>query len=207
MASSLKNRSDSSRKPGPLAGPAGKSPKGSSGGVAPNGRTATLRHARQTPAALRGASSSPQSGTTRAGHGLTVVLLALVLAGALLILSPGYVLIVMLGLAPTFALLALESDWVWSHLACLVMTNSAGVVLATGFLYHAGGGTEAALGLLGNPNIWVLMYGGAALGYGLAWSIPLLTQGLVELDAMRRRAQIEKIRKELRQEWSLPDDS
>jgi hypothetical protein len=158
------------------------------------------------PAALPGV-PLPRQGATSVGHGFAVILLALVLGGGLLILSPGYVFIAMVGLAPTVVLVMLENDWMWSHLACLVMTNAAGVVLAAGFLWQAGGGIQAAFSLLENPNIWVLMYGGAALGYGLAWSIPLLAQGLIELDAMRRRAQIEKVRRELRREWSLPDDA
>ena len=199
MAGPLKRRPGGGRKSKPPDDPAGV--------AAAAARVAALRRARQAPPlAAQAAAPAHRRATSSLGYGLAVTLVTLIFGGVLLFLSPGFVFLAVVGLAPTFSLLVLENDWVWSHLGCLVMTNSAGVVLAFGFLWHAGGGLQNAFNLLGNPNIWVLMYGGAALGYGLAWSIPLLMQGLVELGVMRHRTQIEKARKELREEWSVPED-
>jgi hypothetical protein len=79
--------------------------------------------------------------------------------------------------------------------------NVAGMVWPVAALLHAGPSLDVALGLLGDPRNWLLMYGGAALGWGLSEAAPIGARLFLDFRAAEAERKLRKRAAQLNEEW------
>lgn len=113
-------------------------------------------------------------------------------------------IIIVIGMLPTAV--ATFADNSRERLAGLTLgcMNVAGVLPPLLALWHEGHTVENALGILMQPYMLLLMYGGAALGLVLYINTPLMLSGLLRKQASFRLKAIERQHADLREEWG-PD--
>jgi hypothetical protein len=89
--------------------------------------------------------------------------------------------------------------------------NLAGVAPMVVRLWGTGDNMAAALGLLGRPVNWLIMYGAAAVGWGIFLAMPAVARIIVDLQAEQIQGQLRERAGRLVEEWGeevmgRPDD-
>jgi hypothetical protein len=110
-------------------------------------------------------------------------------------------ILLVVGLAPT-VVAALVDRHRRRYLArAVAATNLAGMVVPVIQLLHVGMSLSGAQAVLGDPRYWLIMYGAAAIGWLLSFSMPSVARVYVDVRADRLQRQLETRAKELVKEW------
>jgi len=117
------------------------------------------------------------------------------------VFAPPTVIILGIGLVPTFVARFANPNRIKGTVAAMTALNLAGVIPVLGMLYQKGHTIERAFTLLGDVYIWLLLYGGAGLAAFLLWGVPIVVQGGYEIQARQYVKRLEKRRSRLIEEW------
>ncbi len=128
-----------------------------------------------------------------------VTMLLLVALGS--VFAPPTVIILGVGLVPTFVARFANPNRIKGTVAAMTALNLAGVIPVLGMLYQKGHTIERAFTLLGDVYVWLLLYGGAGLAAFLLWGVPIVVQGGYEIQARQYVKRLEKRRSRLIEEW------
>jgi hypothetical protein len=165
--------------------------------AAPQRRPATPAAAKAA-AAIRAAQAqrrSTRSRTPIAGNmAITIVIVALMFA----MLPTALVLVV--GGLPSLVAFLVDRHRKHYLTRCVASMNLAGIVpyLLQIWAHHT---TLAAVQMLTNPMVWLVMYGGAAVGWVIYLSAPSIAWVHVEFTGARRAKQLRARQKQLIDEW------
>jgi hypothetical protein len=86
-------------------------------------------------------------------------------------------------------------------LACVLATNLCGVVPIVVRLWSNGNTLQTAMVLLSDPYVWLVMYGAAALGWGLLWVVPMLVEISLTLIDNEHIRKLRHYQRKLIAEW------
>ncbi len=128
-----------------------------------------------------------------------VTMLLLVALGS--VFAPPTVIILGIGLVPTFVARFANPNRIKGTVAAMTALNLAGVIPVLGMLYQKGHTIEQAFTLLGDVYVWLLLYGGAGLAAFLLWGVPIVVQGGYEIQARQYVKRLDKRRSKLIEEW------
>lgn len=128
-----------------------------------------------------------------------VTMLLLVALGS--VFAPPTVIILGIGLVPTFVARFANPNRIKGTVAAMTALNLAGIIPVLGMLYQKGHTIERAFILLGDVYIWLLLYGGAGLAAFLLWGVPIAVQAGYEIQARQYVKRLEKRRSRLIEEW------
>lgn len=128
-----------------------------------------------------------------------VTMLLLVALGSVFV--PPTVIILGVGLVPTFVARFVNPNRIKGTVAAMTAFNLAGVVPVLGMLYQKGHTIEQAFSLLSDVYVWLLLYGGAGLAAFLLWGVPIAVQAGYEVQARTSVKRLEKRRSSLIEEW------
>ncbi len=111
------------------------------------------------------------------------------------------VFLLFVGMLP--AIIAYESDhtrfkFVFSTVAIF---NFSGIFPDMMQVYIEGGSFDILKIKILDPTVWLVMYGGAALGWGMVWLSPIIASITLERLYTRRIAYLEKLQKKSEEEW------
>jgi hypothetical protein len=135
----------------------------------------------------------------RRGGGLATAALVLVVPLSFFFLPIMMVLAV--GLVPTLVAFVVDRGPERTAPLTVAAMNLVGVLPFAVQLWQGGHGIAGALLYLSDPYVWVVMYGTAAMGWGILFGVPPLVAAWI---ANRARARIEALRAEqgrLAAEW------
>jgi hypothetical protein len=79
--------------------------------------------------------------------------------------------------------------------------NFAGMMWPVAALLRSGLSLDGALHMLRDPRNWLVMYGGAAIGWGLSEAMPMLARAILEFRANETERKLRKRAQRLAEEW------
>lgn len=126
----------------------------------------------------------------------------MILVGLGAVFAPPTLIILGLGLIPTFVARFANPQRVRGTVAAMAAFNLAGVIPVLGMLYEGGHTIDHAFMLLSDVYMWLLMYGGAGLAGFLLWGVPIVVQGGYEIQARQYTKRLDKRRTRMIEEWS-----
>ena len=151
----------------------------------------TTKPAKQT------AEKPPKSGRR---SGLLILILVVVLAAAFLPIAA----LIFCGMLPTAIAYLTDRD-PYKHAALTVGgLNFCGVAPFVIALWYKGYSMEVALGLLAHPVTWLVMLGGAGLGWMIYFSVPPAVAAIVVRINQAKAAGLEERKKKLAELWDPP---
>ncbi len=105
------------------------------------------------------------------------------------------------GMAPA-AIAALVDTHPRRYLArAVAATNLAGMVVPVLALYDIGVNLPGAQHVLSDPQMWLIMYGAAALGWLLDFFMPAVARVIIDMRADQLQSQLEQRAAQLVKEW------
>lgn len=108
-------------------------------------------------------------------------------------------MLVAVGLLPTIVLgFTGKGSHKGQRTMCVGLTNSAGIIILLGDLWNQPGGLDD---MLVNLNTWIIMWGGAAIGYALNFVGPLIASIILQGMAQDRIKNINQQKQELLELW------
>ncbi|WP_025899254.1 hypothetical protein [Sneathiella glossodoripedis] len=125
----------------------------------------------------------------------------LICVGLGAVFVPPTVIILGVGMVPTFVARFANPNRVRGTVAAMAAFNLAGIVPVLGILYDRGHTIEQAFRLLSDVYMWLMMYGGAGMAAFLLWGVPLVVQGGYEMQARQYIKRLEKRRSRMIEEW------
>ncbi len=84
---------------------------------------------------------------------------------------------------------------------CVVSMNFAGVAPFLRLLWSDGHDMSSAMGIIGDPFSWLVIYGAAAFGWALFFSVPGVVSAVQTLNAERRVNTLRFRQNALAEEW------
>ncbi len=129
---------------------------------------------------------------------LVAFVLAMIISGALFI--PTAVL-VMIGMLPAIVAFLIDDDRKKSLSMTVALMNGAGVIPFVIELWHKGQTLHETFAIIQQPMVWLFMYGGAAMGWLIIYSVPAVVQALLTHRASVRIADIDKRHADLVVQW------
>lgn len=88
-----------------------------------------------------------------------------------------------------------------STFACVLATNLCGVAPAVVKLWSNGNTLDGAISLLTDPYVWLVMYGSAAIGWGLLWASAEIVEIALTLIDNDRIRKLQNYQRKLIAEW------
>jgi len=129
------------------------------------------------------------------GPGAFLVIGLVVLA----VIKPPAALLVAVGLLPTIVLgFTGKGSHKGQRTMCVGLTNFAGIIILLGDLWSQPGMLDD---MLVNLNTWIIMWGGAAIGYALNFVGPLIASMILQGMAQDRIKNINQQKQELLELW------
>lgn len=151
-------------------------------------KQAVKKPARRRPPRRRGSGGSSASGV--------FLLIGLVV---LAVIKPQAAMLVAVGLLPTIVLgFTGKGTHKGQRTMCVGLTNSAGIIILLGDLWSQPGMLDD---MLVNLNTWIIMWGGAAIGYALNFIGPLIASMVLQAMAQDRVKNINQQKQELLELW------
>ena len=146
--------------------------------------------------------NSPARTKTPAAAGPSALLMLAILAGAAVAVAvPALAAFILVALAPTTVAWIVETP-AQRYLARTVgLTNLSGMVPAAYHFFEVGIGMPGLLKLLTQPVLWAMLYGAAAIGWGVYLTVPPL---MVRITRHRIRRELRLLairRKQIVLEW------
>ncbi|MFC7333223.1 hypothetical protein [Rhodocista pekingensis] len=138
------------------------------------------------------------AGERRGGGGL-LLLLALILPFGLVVMPT--TILMLAALVPTLVAYVVDRDPEKSAPLTVGAMNLCGVMPFAIRLWQDGHTIELTMRMLADPYTWLVMYGGAAIGWLLYFGIPPLVAGAVVMRDGTRIREMEEQRRLLVEEW------
>ncbi len=147
----------------------------------------------------RAAAIRAARGAARTRRWFTIGALA-VLVG-LQVLSPATLMVLMAGVLPSIIALFVDPDRSKRAAYSVAGFNIAGIVPVIGWLWDRGATRAAAIDLLSDPLVWLLMYGAAGIGLMLLNGLPVIARGYIEIRNAGEARRIKAEMAALKEEW------
>jgi len=125
----------------------------------------------------------------------------LIFIGAGSVFMPSVIIILGVGMIPTLVARFANPSRIRGTIASMAAFNLAGVIPVIGILWQNGHTIDAALTLLTDVYMWLLMYGGAGVAGFLLWGVPIAVQAIYEVQAQQYVKRLEKRRAKMIEEW------
>ena len=155
---------------------------------------------RPGPSAFSGALAKANAVPSGAGRGVAVtvaVAVAVVLAATALPLC----VLVSAGMVPTFVAALLDRFRARYLTRTVGPMNVAGLAPLVLQLWTQGLGMAETARLLSSPFNWLMVYGAAAIGWGIFLAMPTIARGIVDFRADQAQRQLEARAAALVEEW------
>lgn len=139
---------------------------------------------------------------SKKGHALKVFFYTVLVVGLTIVFKYA-MLLVLLGLLPTFVALYADTTNEGFHARVVGLCNMAGVLPFLGELWVAGITADSVTATIGTPHVWLVMYGAAAFGWGVVWFFPQameMTLGIVNRNGIHK---LQKRQQEIVDEWGI----
>jgi hypothetical protein len=134
----------------------------------------------------------------KAGSKRKLLLFALIAVGVVI---PGAGVIMLAGLLPSLVIGLTDSSRGKSLTVCVASLNAAGVLHVVLELMRQGFSFEYALGLIYQPQTYIIMWGAAALGFGFFTFIPGLVAQAMAGMAEGKITRLRHNQQELKRLW------
>jgi len=138
-------------------------------------------------------------GKARGGKSKTYVMIALAVPVAVIMLPSAIVLAA--AMVPTMVAWVIDPSGKRYLVATVGAMNFAGALFFLVLLWADIPDVQHALHVLRNLYGWLIAYGAAAVGYGVHFMMPRLTESIVRFRASSRLGKLEKHMKEMVDEW------
>ncbi|MBE7637951.1 hypothetical protein GUA87_13925 [Sneathiella sp. P13V-1] len=129
------------------------------------------------------------------------VLPLLIFLGVGAVVAPPTIIVLTVGMIPSIVATFVNPSRVKGSIAAMTALNLAGVVPVIGFLWERGHTIDQAMRLLTDVFMWLLMFGGAGIAAFLLWGVPIVVQGVYEVQARHLVGKLEKRRMKMIEEW------
>jgi hypothetical protein len=127
--------------------------------------------------------------------------LAVVGLAAVPIAFPPALALILFGMAPSMVAAIVDRTPQRAVTLTVGFLNLPGVLGNCIDLWRHAGTFAGAYQLLRSPWTWIVMYAGAALGWLVAWLLPILIREILLNAIDRREASLKALQKRLREEW------
>lgn len=138
----------------------------------------------------------------RKGHALKVFTYTLLVVGLTIVFKYA-MLLMLLGLLPTFVALYADTTNEGFHSRVVGLCNLSGVLPFMGELWLAGITADAVTYMLSKPHVWLVMYGAAAFGWGVVWFFPQAVELVLNLVNRNSIQKLQKRQQEIVDEWGI----
>ncbi|GGB28662.1 hypothetical protein P7L78_11850 [Tistrella bauzanensis] len=128
-------------------------------------------------------------------------LVVLVVMVVLALVATPTALVLAIGMAPSLVALFLENRPGAYTTKCIAACNLAGVLPVLRDLWLGGHLLSQARMLVGDPLVWLQMYGAAGVGWSLVWLAPLVAGVLADAAHDRAIVKLRSRQEKLREEW------
>lgn len=145
-----------------------------------------------------GKKDKPKKEGKKGGGKIKLLILLLIIAGGAV---PALGLVVLAGMIPTLAMGLTDRSNGRSLTVCVATLNAAGVFQVVLMLLARGLSLENSIGLLMRPETFLMMWGAAALGFGLFSFIPPLVASFLMRLSEIKIARLRSNQKELKRIW------
>ncbi len=125
----------------------------------------------------------------------------LIFLGVGAVVVPPTIIVLTVGMIPSIVATFVNPGRVKGSIAAMTALNLAGVVPVIGFLWERGHTIDQAMRLLTDVFMWLLMFGGAGIAAFLLWGVPIVVQGVYEVQARHMIGKLEKRRMKMIEEW------
>jgi hypothetical protein len=127
--------------------------------------------------------------------------LAIALGSAMAVTALPLCLLLVAGLLPTFVAALVDRHRARYLARAVAATNLAGVVLPALELLRVGISLAGVAHVLGDPVMWLVMYGAAGVGWVLKLGMPPLCRVVIDIRADQLQQRLEQRAAELVKEW------
>lgn len=110
-------------------------------------------------------------------------------------------LVLACGLTPAAVAALLDKRQSRNVATCVLVANLCGVVPPLAELWVRGNTLPAALGLLSDVYVWLMMYGAAATGWVLLWAAPMVMELVLAFADDQRVRRLRAYQRNLVAEW------
>ncbi|MAM75196.1 hypothetical protein [uncultured Tistrella sp.] len=132
---------------------------------------------------------------------MTLPLTFLAVLGTLAIFATPTALVLAIGMAPSLVAVFMENRPGAYTAKCITACNLAGVLPVLRDLWLTGHLLSQARMMVGDPIVWLQMYGAAGVGWSLVWLAPLVAGVFADAGHDRSVAKLEARQEKLREEW------
>ena len=187
-----------------------KSPKAGGGGPPPPGQGARKNDGRRGPPPptdsiqrVEGSGSARPVAEKRkvSSSGVLVSLLVSLLFTLAAFQFLPFVLLLMIGLAPTWIAMLSDPDPFRARIATVAQLNLAGTLPFFLHLWQQGGKLSAFLGIMSDVFTWIAMFGSAGAALSLLWLGPQGMTIVRRATNAARRLELEREQSQLVEEW------
>ena len=148
------------------------------------------------------ASANAASKPAKRPRGRSLALMLLLAGSAVLAASAlPLAVVVLAGLVPTMVAALIDGYRARYLTRTVAAMNAAGIAPLVVQLSSRGTGMADALQVLSSPHNWLMMYGGAAVGWALYLAMPTLARTIVDVRADQAQRQLKARAAELVVEW------
>lgn len=113
------------------------------------------------------------------------------------------VLLLLLGMLPTFVARYVDTSKDGNHARVILTCNFAGVLPFLLDLFKKGISSDSVHGMLFDPTVWLTMYGAAAFGWGLVWFFPKAVHFVMEMAQESGINALNAKQQQIVDEWGL----
>ncbi|HUB96413.1 MAG TPA: hypothetical protein VL993_10870 [Stellaceae bacterium] len=124
-----------------------------------------------------------------------------VLAIAIAVAALPLFMILLAGLVPTAVAALIDRHPGRYLIRTVAPVNLAGTVLPALTLFETGFGLSGGLHVLADPRNWLVMYGAAAVGWGLHWAMPQIARVVLDVMASQAEQRLRRRADQLVAEW------
>jgi hypothetical protein len=110
-------------------------------------------------------------------------------------------LMVLFGLAPTWAALLTDRSHAKTRTVAIGTFNLAGAAPFFVKIWSEGNHLGVALEVLSEPLTWLSMYGAAGVSLGLSWVAPSMSALVLEFTASAKESRLERKQEEIIENW------
>jgi hypothetical protein len=142
-----------------------------------------------------------RAGRPPARRGFDWTVLLAVLATAMAVAALPLCMILGAGLVPTLVAAVVDRHPRRFLVRAVCPANLAGTVYPVLILFRSDVSISGALHVLGDPHNWLVMYGAAAVGWGLHWVLPQIAYVALDLMAKSADARLRRRADQLVGDW------
>jgi len=133
---------------------------------------------------------------------MRIVFYIIGIIGLMMIMSYG-TLLFLLGMLPTFVASYVDHSHDRNNYRVVAACNFSGVLPFVMDLWKQGITSDSVTNMLMNPQVWLLMYGAAAFGWGVVWFFPKAMHMLLEMVQNSTIKSLEAKQQQIVDEWGI----